>query len=150
LLQVKEKLISSLQQSESSGGVVGEARLEDSRLEREHLQEQLTSALHQLEGVRKDMQVMSLRASCQAWGDIVLCSSQDFEEKSGQDMDSVLEQVRVCEGVLAEEKQQHSDTKLELSRMGQELEMTREDLARERTKRREEMQVGDASVCVCG
>ena len=39
--------------------MVGEARLEDSKLEREHLQAQLTDALQQLDSVRKDMQVCS-------------------------------------------------------------------------------------------
>ena len=36
---------------------MGEARLEEVRLEKEHLQAQLNSALQQLEGVKSDMQV---------------------------------------------------------------------------------------------
>ena len=65
-------------------------------------------------------------------------------------MDGVLEQVKVCEGVLAEEKQQHANTKQELARLGQELEMAREDLVRERTKHREDVEVlFDTIVMVC-
>lgn len=56
-------------------------------------------------------------------------------------MDSMLEQVRVCEGVLAEEKQQHANTRQEVARLGQELEMAREDLVKERTRHREDVEV---------
>ena len=57
------------------------------------------------------------------------------------DVDGVLEQVRVCEGVLAEEKKQHVGTREEAMRASQELEMVREDLAKERTKHREDVEV---------
>lgn len=74
---------------------------------------------------------------------------QDLEEKSGVDMDGALEQVRVCEGVLAEEKKQHANTKEELARLNQEFEMVREDLVKERIKHREDVEVrGMASVLV--
>ena len=57
LPQAKEKLISALQNSEGSTGTAGEARLEEARVEKEHLQAQLTNTLSQLERVRKDLQV---------------------------------------------------------------------------------------------
>ena len=57
-------------------------------------------------------------------------------------MDGVLEQVRVCEGVLAEEKRQHTKTKEEMGRLSQELEIVSEDLVKERTKHREDKEVG--------
>lgn len=56
-VQAKEKLINALQHNEGSVGVAGDARLEEVRLEKEHLQAQLTNTLTQLERVRKDMQV---------------------------------------------------------------------------------------------
>lgn len=56
-------------------------------------------------------------------------------------MDGMLEQVRVCEGVLAEEKQQHANTRQEVAKLGQELEMAGEDLVKERTRHREDVEV---------
>lgn len=58
-------------------------------------------------------------------------------------MDAALEQVRVCEGVLAEEKQQHASTREEAARLSQELDMAREDLVRERTRHREDVDVSE-------
>lgn len=72
---------------------------------------------------------------------------QDLEEKSSADVDGVLEQVRVCEGVLAEEKKQHASTKEAMARLNQELDLVREDLIQERTKHREYIDVRNRSVC---
>ena len=66
---------------------------------------------------------------------------QELEERSAADMDGVLEQVRVCEAVLTEEKRQHAKTKEEMARVGQELEIISEDLVREKTKHREDKEV---------
>lgn len=71
----------------------------------------------------------------------LIADVQDLEEKSGVDLDGALEQVSVCEGVLAAEKQQHANTRQELAGVNQELEMAREDLVRERTKHREDVEV---------
>lgn len=49
--------------------MAGEAQLEDSKLEKEHLQAQLTTALQQLDSVRKDMQV---------------CACNPYQSHSGQ------------------------------------------------------------------
>ena len=57
-------------------------------------------------------------------------------------MDGVLEQVRVCEGVLAEEKRLHATTKEEVRRVSQELEIISEDLIKEKTKHRDDEEVG--------
>ena len=58
-LQAKEKLIASLQSVE--GGVVGggaqEARLEELRLEREHVQAQLSAAAQQVTSLKTQLQV---------------------------------------------------------------------------------------------
>ena len=56
-------------------------------------------------------------------------------------MDGALEQIRVCEGVLVEEKQQHASSREEAVRLGQELDMVREDLVRERSRHREDLDV---------
>lgn len=56
-MQAKEKLLSTLQHSGEPGATASDARLEDARLEKEHLLAQLTNALQQLERARKDMQV---------------------------------------------------------------------------------------------
>lgn len=69
--QAKEKLIEGLQQGSVGGTAGGESsRLEDMKLEKEHIQAQLTSALQQLQNTRRDMQVemMFLR----------LCGITDF------------------------------------------------------------------------
>ncbi len=66
---------------------------------------------------------------------------QVLEEKAGADVESVLEQARLCEAVLGEEKKQHAGTRNEVARLNQELDMSREDLIKERTKHREDVDV---------
>lgn len=56
-------------------------------------------------------------------------------------MEGVLEELKVCEGVLTEERQRHASTRNDLSRLTQELEMVREDLVQERTTHREAIMV---------
>lgn len=58
-------------------------------------------------------------------------------------MDGAMEQVRVCEGVLSVEKKQHTSTRDELDRLNHELEMVREDLGKERTRHREDVEVSE-------
>lgn len=55
----------------------------------------------------------------------------------------MLEQVRVCEGVLAEERKQHASAREDLTRLNQELEMIREDLFKEKTAHREDTSVSN-------
>ncbi len=58
VFQAKEKLITSLQSGEGGAmGVVSETRLEEMRLEKEHVQAQLESTLQSLEGSRAEAQV---------------------------------------------------------------------------------------------
>ena len=64
-------------------------------------------------------------------------------------MDGALEQVRVCEGVLTEEKRQHAGTREELVQLNQELDIVREDLVRERTKHREDVDVSELRTTLC-
>ena len=72
ILQAKEKLISSLQGGGESVQGVEEARVEEVRLEKEHVQAQLTNTLRQLEDVKKDLQVR--RIECTPLGDECVCS----------------------------------------------------------------------------
>ena len=53
----------------------------------------------------------------------------------------LVEQVRVCEEVLSEERRAHTLTRGELTRLTQELEDTRESLLREKTTAAELLQV---------
>ncbi len=53
----------------------------------------------------------------------------------------LVEQVRVCEGVLAEERRGHTHTRSEATRLSQELEDLRESLLREKTNALEVQQV---------
>ena len=53
----------------------------------------------------------------------------------------LVEQVRVCEGVLAEERRTHTLTRGEVTRLSQELEDTRESLLREKTAAADILQV---------
>lgn len=57
-LQAKEKLINSLQSGEGGAvGVASEAKLEEMRLEKEHSQAQLQTALQQIENLKTGIQV---------------------------------------------------------------------------------------------
>ena len=53
----------------------------------------------------------------------------------------MVEQVRVCEGVLDVERRQRVSAHEDLTRLGQELQLLREDLVRERNMHRGNMQV---------
>ena len=57
-------------------------------------------------------------------------------------MGSAMEQVRVCEGVLEEERRHRRAVQEEAARLTQELQLLREDLDRERSCHRENVQVG--------
>ena len=56
--QAKERLIASLQSGEGGPGVAKEAKLEEVRLEKEHLLAQLNSAQQQIENLKADIQVL--------------------------------------------------------------------------------------------
>ena len=144
-MQAKEKLLGTLQHSGGeSGTAASDVRLEEARLEKEHLQAQLTNALQQLERARKNLQVRSNPEGTHLLIVVVtVFATQDLEEKSSIDMDGAMEQIKVCEGVLSEEKKQHTATRDELDRLNHELEMVREDLGKERTRHREDVEVSE-------
>ena len=56
-LQVKERLITSLQSGEGGPQATYEAKLEEMRLGKEHLQAQLQTAHQQLENMKADLRV---------------------------------------------------------------------------------------------
>ena len=58
------------------------------------------------------------------------------------ELESALEQVRVCEGVLEGERQQRLGAQEDVARLTQEMQLLREDLDRERSCHRENVQVG--------
>lgn len=66
---------------------------------------------------------------------------QDLEERSGAELESAAEQVRVCEGVLEGERRQRLAVQEDLTRMTQEMQLLREDLDKERNSHRENVQV---------
>ena len=57
------------------------------------------------------------------------------------ELESLVQQVRVCESVLGEERRQHTFTQGEVIRLNQELEECKESLLREKTTTAEVLQV---------
>ena len=75
---------------------------------------------------------------------VVVCGCghvQELEERNVAEVESVVEQVRLCEGLLEGERLQKVSAHEDLTRQGQELQLLREDLVRERDTHRENMQV---------
>ena len=55
-----------------------------------------------------------------------------MEDRHGSEQDQLLEQVRVSEEAVGEERRAHTNTQAELNRTSQELEENREEFVRER------------------
>ena len=66
-----------------------------------------------------------------------------MDERHHGEVEELTEQVRVCEGVLAEEKKQHRTTQESLAQLKQELEIHRDELAREKTELMEQVKVSE-------
>ena len=62
-----------------------------------------------------------------------LSPTQESDDRHSVEVGRLAEQVRVCEGVLAEERRGHTHTRGEVTRLTQELEDMRESLLREKT-----------------
>ncbi len=75
------------------------------------------------------------------WVTTYVCGLQDLEERSGAELESVSEQVRVCEGVLEGERRQRLAVQEDMTRLTQEMQLLREDLDKERISHRENVQV---------
>lgn len=66
---------------------------------------------------------------------------QEMEERCHGEVDSLSEQLQVCESVLGEEKRLHSATQQEVSRLNQELELCRDDSRQEKAAMMEQIKV---------
>ena len=64
-----------------------------------------------------------------------------MEDRYHGEVDSLSEQLRVCESVLEEEKRQHTTTKQEVARLNQELEVSRDDWHQEKATMLEQIKV---------
>lgn len=64
-----------------------------------------------------------------------------MEERYHGEVDSLSEQLQVCESVLTEEKQQHRVAQQEVSRLNQELEFCRDDALQEKSSMLEQIKV---------
>ena len=64
-----------------------------------------------------------------------------MEERYHGEMDSLSEQLQVCESVLTEEKHRNAVTQQEISRLNQELEVCRDDALQEKSLRLEQIKV---------
>ena len=110
LLQNKERLISTLQSSEERGNglSVRESALEEARLEKQQLLTQLHEAKQQVVSLREEL--------------------QDTEDRHTLEMEQALQQVRIGEEALEEEKRRHVVTQDDLNKLNEvhscELKMT--------------------------
>ena len=68
-----------------------------------------------------------------------------MEERYQGELDSLSEQLQVCEGVLTEEKRMHSVAQQEISKLNQELEVCRDDLLREKSSLLEQIKVSTST-----
>ena len=64
-----------------------------------------------------------------------------MEDRYHGEVDSLSEQLRVCESVLGEEKRLHTATQQEVSRLNQELEVCRDDSHQEKVSMLEQIKV---------
>ena len=64
-----------------------------------------------------------------------------MEERYHGEMDSLSEQLQVCESVLTEEKHQNAVAQQEVSRLNQELEVCRDDAIQEKSLILEQIKV---------
>ena len=65
-----------------------------------------------------------------------------MEERFHGEVDSLSEQLQVCESVLKEEKWLHTAAQQEVSRLKQELEVCRDDALQEKSSALEQIKVG--------
>lgn len=65
-----------------------------------------------------------------------------MEDRYHGEVDSLSEQLRVCESVLGEEKRQHMAIQQEVTRLNQELEVCRDDCHQEKAAMLEQIKVG--------
>ncbi len=77
---------------------------------------------------------------------LVSVPPQENDDRHSMEVGRLAEQVRVCEGVLAEERRGHTHTRGEVTRLTQELEDVRESLLREKTTTAELSQVRERGV----
>lgn len=78
---------------------------------------------------------------------LYIANGQEADDRHSVEMESLVEQVRVCEAVLGEERRQHALTQSEVTRLNQELEECKESLLREKTTTAEVLKVSMGSVC---
>ena len=64
-----------------------------------------------------------------------------MEDRYHGELDSLSEQLQVCEGVLTEEKRMHSAAQQEVSKLNQELEICRDDFLQEKSSMLEQIKV---------
>lgn len=64
-----------------------------------------------------------------------------MEDRHHGEVDSLSEQLHVCESVLSEEKRLHTATQQEVSRLNQELEACRDDSLQEKSSLLEQIKV---------
>ena len=67
-----------------------------------------------------------------------------MEDRYHGEVDSLSEQLRVCESVLEEEKRQHTTAKQEVARLNQELEVSRDDWHQEKATMLEQIKVSQS------
>ncbi|KAL5463617.1 hypothetical protein EMCRGX_G032531 [Ephydatia muelleri] len=126
ILQVKDKLIGSLQSGEGGPHAPYEARLEELRLGKEHLQLQLQTSQQQVDNMKADQ--------------------RDMEERHSAEVEQLLDQIRVAEESLADEQKLHDLTKSELGRVTREQEDARAVLIQERTTLSSQLKEKDAEI----
>ena len=71
---------------------------------------------------------------------------QEADDRHSLELESLVEQVRVCESVLSDERRQHAFTQGEVTRLNQELEDCKDSLLREKSTTTELLKVSVQSV----
>ena len=71
----------------------------------------------------------------------VCLSRQEADDRHSSDAEGLLEQLRVCEAALVEERRLHASTREELARSSLEADQCRGDLLRERAAFSSQLQV---------
>ncbi|XP_065920078.1 golgin subfamily A member 5-like isoform X2 [Dysidea avara] len=107
ILQAKEKLITSLQDGQSGGGV-SEALLEQNKMEKRMIEQQLSNAEQQLQQLRTEL--------------------SELEGSSSAQLDHVSSQLRDSEKALNRESHQHNETRALLSHAKEELSRCNEEM----------------------
>ena len=81
--------------------------------------------------------------------------NQEADDRHSLELESLVEQVRVCESVLSDERRQHAFTQGEVTRLNQELEDCKDSLLREKSTTTELLKVSvqsvwwPISICAC-